>query len=73
MNLSSKIIQTKYLMKQTVLEFGIDKIYIFYSGGKDSTVFSHIAKSIYPDMFHIFANTTNEYPETIKHIKWEKE
>ena len=22
---------------------------------------------------HLFANTTNEYPETIKHIKWERE
>ena len=22
---------------------------------------------------HIFANTTNEYPETLQHIKWEKE
>ena len=73
MNLESKIIQTKYLIRCAVIEFGLDKVYISYSGGKDSTVLSHIAKSMYPDILHLFANTTNEYPETIQHIKWEKE
>ena len=73
MNLESKVIQTKYLIKEAVYEFGIDHVYISYSGGKDSTVLSHIAKQLYPDILHIFANTTNEYPETIQHIKWEKE
>lgn len=73
MNLESKIIQTKYLIKEAVREFGLENVYISYSGGKDSTVLSHIAKSIYPDILHIFANTTNEYPETLQHIKWEKE
>lgn len=73
MNLESKIIQTKYLIRQAVSEFGLEKVYISYSGGKDSTVLSHLAKSIYPNILHLFANTTNEYPETIKHIKWERE
>lgn len=73
MNLESKIIQTKYLIRCAVMEFGLDKVYISYSGGKDSTVLSHIAKTMYPDILHLFANTTNEYPETIQHIKWEKE
>lgn len=73
MNLESKIIQTKFLIHQTVLEFGIDNVYISYSGGRDSTVLSHITKNMYPNILHIFANTTNEYPETLQHIKWEKE
>ena len=73
MNLDSKIVQTRYLIRQAVMEFGLDKVYISYSGGKDSTVLSHIAKSMYPDILHLFANTTNEYPETLQHIKWEKE
>lgn len=73
MNLDSKIIQSKYLIRQAVTEFGIENIYISYSGGKDSTVLSHIAKTMYPNILHIFANTTNEYPETLEHIKWEKE
>lgn len=55
------------------MEFGLDKVYISYSGGKDSTVLSHIAKQMYPDILHLFSNTTNEYPETIRHIRWEKE
>ena len=71
-SLPSKIAQTKMLIQQAVNEFGIDKVYISYSGGKDSTVLSHIAKSMYPNILHLFANTTNEYPETIKHILWEK-
>lgn len=73
MNLQSKIVQTKSLIRKAVHEFGIDKVYISYSGGKDSTVLSHIAKSMYPNILHLFANTTNEYPETIEHVKWEKE
>lgn len=73
MNLVSKIIQTRYLIQQTVNEFGLEKVYISYSGGKDSTVLSNIAKKMYPNILHLFANTTNEYPETLQHIKWEKE
>ncbi|WP_374971695.1 phosphoadenosine phosphosulfate reductase family protein [Blautia producta] len=72
MNLESKIIQTKHLIKCAVREFGLDKVYISYSGGKDSTVLSHITQSMYPDILHLFANTTNEYPETLEHIRWEK-
>lgn len=73
MNLESKIIQTKFLIREAIREFGKDKVYISYSGGKDSTVLSHIAKSVYPDILHLFSNTTNEFPETLQHIKWEKE
>lgn len=73
MNLPSKIIQTKFLIRQAVSEFGLEKVYISYSGGKDSTVLSHIAKTMYPDILHLFSNTTNEYPETLQHIKWEQE
>ena len=73
MNLDSKIIQTKYLIKEVIREFGLEKVYISYSGGKDSTVLSHISKSLYPNILHIFANTMNEFPETLQHIKWERE
>ena len=48
MSLQAKIIQTKYLIKCAVTEFGLNKVYVSYSGGKDSTVLSHIAKSMYP-------------------------
>lgn len=73
MPLEAKIIQTKYLIREAITTFGENYCYISYSGGKDSTVLSHITKQIYPNILHIFANTTNEYPETLKHIKWEIE
>lgn len=69
--LDVKIEKTKRLIQEAVEEFGLDHVYISYSGGKDSTVLSHIAKGLYPDILHIFANTTCEYPETIQHIQWE--
>lgn len=72
MSLEAKIVQTKFLIRQAVSTFGEDKCYISYSGGRDSTVLSHIAKQLYPNILHLFANTTNEYPETLKHVQWEK-
>ena len=60
--LEVKIEKTKRLIQEAVEEFGLDHVYISYSGGKDSTVLSHIAKELYPDILHIFANTTCEYP-----------
>lgn len=72
MSLEAKIIQTKFLIHEAMNTFGEEKCYISYSGGKDSTVLSHIAKQLYPNILHLFANTTNEYPETLKHIQWEK-
>lgn len=71
MPLEAKIIKTKYLIREAITTFGEDHCYISYSGGKDSTVLSHIAKQMYPNILHLFANTTNEYPETLKHIQWE--
>lgn len=69
--LEVKVEKTKRLIKEAVEEFGLEHVYISYSGGKDSTVLSHIAKELYPSILHIFSNTTCEYPETLKHIQWE--
>lgn len=71
MPIEAKIIQTKFLINQAIRTFGEDHYYISYSGEKDSTVLSHITKQLYPNILHLFANTTNEYPETLKHIQWE--
>lgn len=48
-------------------------LYVSYSGGKDSTVLSHLARSVCPDIVHIFSNTTCEYPETLEHVHWEQD
>ncbi|MDP8268204.1 MAG: phosphoadenosine phosphosulfate reductase family protein [Candidatus Tenebribacter davisii] len=44
-------------------EYWEGKVYISFSGGRDSTVLLHIAKSIYPDISSVFINTGLEYPE----------
>ena len=45
------------------------KVYISYSGGKDSTVLLHLIRTLYKDVEAVFCNTTNEYVEILEHIK----
>lgn len=47
---------------------GLDKVYISFSGGKDSTVLFHLARRIYPDILAVFLNTGNEYPDIIQFV-----
>lgn len=71
--LELKIKKSLSLIEDAINTYGKDNIYVSYSGGKDSGVLSHLAKQVYPNILHVFSNTTCEYPETLKHIKWEKE
>jgi len=70
--LDVKIIKSKMLIQEAISRYG-NNIYVSYSGGKDSTVLSHLSRELMPDILHIFSNTTCEYPETMKHIQWEKD
>lgn len=45
------------------------KVYVSFSGGKDSTVLLDIARSIYPDIEAVFVDTGLEYPEIRKFVK----
>lgn len=71
--LEIKIKKSKLLIEEAIREFGMDKVYVSYSGGKDSTVLSHLIRQDYPDILHLFSNTTTEYPETLKHVLWEQQ
>lgn len=54
------------------------KVYVSFSGGKDSTVLLWIARMIFPDVKGVFSDTGLEYPEirdfvkTIENIIWVK-
>ncbi len=45
------------------------KVYVSFSGGKDSTVLLHIARGIFPEMKAMFLDTGLEYPEIRDFVK----
>jgi 3'-phosphoadenosine 5'-phosphosulfate sulfotransferase (PAPS reductase)/FAD synthetase len=49
-------------------EFNKGKVYISFSGGKDSLVLLHLVRSIYPEIEAIFVDTGLEYPEIKKFV-----
>ena len=67
--LDIKINMTKQRIREWVSEFGIDGVYVSFSGGKDSTVLLHIARQVYPDIKAMFVDTGLEYPEIREFVK----
>jgi len=58
-------------IRKTVTEHGDKTTLISFSGGKDSTVASHLVMNGLgrSDVLHIFADTTIEFPDTYQYIK----
>lgn len=67
--LDMKIAKTKDNIREFVREFGVDDVYVSFSGGKDSTVLLDIARKMYPEIEAVFVNTGLEYPEIQKFVK----
>lgn len=67
-SLSQKVVHAKNRIKE-FYENVEGKVYVAYSGGKDSTVLLDLVRSIYPDIIAVFSNTTNELPEILDHVR----
>lgn len=61
-----QVTQTRLIEWYTKFE---GKVYISFSGGKDSTVLLDLARRIYPDIEAVFIDTGLEYPELRKFVK----
>lgn len=68
LSLDDKIIYSQVKIKEFYLAMK-GKVYISFSGGKDSTVLLHMVRSIYPDVPAVFVDTGLEFPEIREHVK----
>ena len=69
MPLQVKVAMTQTRIRAWVNEFGVDGVYVSFSGGKDSTVLLHIVRELYPDIPAVFIDTGLEYPEIREFVK----
>lgn len=73
--LDIKIKMSKERIKQWYEAFD-GKVYVSFSGGKDSTVLLHLVRSLYQEVDAVFVDTGLEYPEirefvrTIDNVTW---
>lgn len=76
--LEVKVRKTEQRIKEWVEEYGIDGVYVSFSGGKDSTVLLNIARRLFPAIKAVFVDTGLEYPEirafvrTFDNVDWLK-
>lgn len=64
--LEEKIAMTKLRIAEWYEHWG-EKVYVNYSGGKDSTVLLHIAREVFPDILAVYSDTGLEFPEVRQH------
>lgn len=79
MSLTDKIEYSKAKIVEFVEKVGgPERVFISFSGGKDSTVLLHLVRSLYPGVRAVFFDTGLEYPEirqftkTIENVEWVK-
>lgn len=67
--LEIKIMKTQQRIREWVQHYGVEGVYVSFSGGKDSTVLLDIVRKIYPSVEALFVDTGLEYPELRKFVK----
>lgn len=69
-SLELKIAKTQQRIREWVKEFGVNGVYVSFSGGKDSTVLLDIVRKMYGnDIEAVFVDTGLEYPEIRQFVK----
>ena len=68
LSLDDKIALSKERIKEWYEHFE-GKVYVAFSGGKDSSVLLHLVRSMYPEVPAVFCDTGLEWPEVKKIIK----
>jgi 3'-phosphoadenosine 5'-phosphosulfate sulfotransferase (PAPS reductase)/FAD synthetase len=77
LSLDNKVLLSKRIIEEWS-ELCQGKIYIAFSGGKDSTVLLNLVRSLYPNTEAVFCNTGLEFPEikefvrTVPNVVWIK-
>ena len=67
--LDIKIMKTKRRIQESVDYYGEDKVYMSFSGGKDSTVLLDLVRQVNSNIPGVFIDTGLEYPETKEFVK----
>jgi 3'-phosphoadenosine 5'-phosphosulfate sulfotransferase (PAPS reductase)/FAD synthetase len=67
--LEAKVNLTQRRIQEWVDHWGIDNVYVSFSGGKDSTVLLNICRKMYPEIKAAFCDTGLEYPEIRDFVK----
>ena len=67
--LNLKIRLTEERIREWVNHYGVDGVYVSFSGGKDSTVLLDIVRRNYPKVPAVFCDTGLEYPEIREFVK----
>ena len=67
--LDLKVMLTRQRIREAVSRYGVDGLYVSFSGGKDSTVLLDIVRRDYPDIPTVFIDTGLEYPEIRSFVK----
>lgn len=68
-SLKQKIFETRQRIFEWIQHWGIENVYISFSGGKDSTVLLDIVRHDFPEVEAVFVNTGLEYPEVVKFVR----